>query len=250
MPSPHDSFYSFYSFSPFLASPPGSGRGCLASEMAMKPCRTVSYPWASFGILCLFVFGTFGISGCVHLPTCKNSHLPTQERSLRGMWNTLRYIKEQRLKARWASRFLDHLLGGTPYLLKVRGKAFVVVDPSDPAHPCRVNIKQQQQQIQDATFLTKLYELKQKNNLNLRAYMYTSPKEYTVSNTKAEISGGNCRSIHYRVEFSYWRSISTKYSQATWPEACKLGQKLRKWDSCLPGKDQTLFRERMKKICK
>lgn len=193
---------------------------------------------------------SIGLAGCAHLPTCKTSQLQTNARSLRGIWNTLKYIKGKKMKQRWAARFLDQLLGGTPYQIKASGKRYVIVDPSDSDHPCRVNINTQQRQVQDTQFLAKLYQFKQNNKLNLKSYTYSPPREYTVHDNKVRTSGGNCRSTNYRVEFYYWKSISTKYSQRTWKEACKIGQKLRAWESCFPKKYKALYQKRMKIICK
>lgn len=188
------------------------------------------------------------LSGCT-TPLCHNARLQTKERALRGLWNSLQRINNQRSLEVWVSRFLDHLLAGTSYQLKEESGRFIVVARNDNDQLCRVNVTTQQKQIRDPKFLSRLLTLKNQYRLKMRTYLYTPPKETTSEGTSSSISGGNCESKNYQVEMTYWKSISTKYSQKYWKEACKIGKKLKKWEVCFKAPLQALFRKRMKMIC-
>ncbi|TNE44776.1 MAG: hypothetical protein EP343_29390 [Deltaproteobacteria bacterium] len=188
-------------------------------------------------------------TGCV-TPACRNARLSTQGRPLRGLWNSLQNVENSKRLEVWVSRFLDRLLAGTSYQLKEEQGQFIVVSPSGTDRVCRVNVAVQKKQLKDPKFLSRLLVLKNKYNLRMKSYLYTPAKVYTSEGNTFSTTGGNCNSNNYRVDFTYWKSISTKYSQTYWKEACKLGKKLKKWDICFPPKLGALYRKRMKMICK
>lgn len=195
--------------------------------------------------LCL----SLSTTGCV-LPLCQQAKLTTQERQLRGIWNALQHIQDKKTLEIWVSRFLDHLLAGTPYQLKSQGGSFVVVDPTHQDRLCRVPTIHQQQQLRDVQFLTRLYQIHQTHQLSLRNYLYQPPQEFVVRNQQAQTTGGNCQSRQYHIDWVYWKSISTSHNPTHQQEACTLGKQLQQWELCFSPEFRNIFIQRMKKLCR
>lgn len=190
------------------------------------------------------------LPGCIILRSCPDK-LPTGAK-IQHMWKATLSAPDDNIRRMWVHRLLTELLQGGTYQLEQRKTTFVIIDPKEShSNRCRMDPKQTITNLSDPLFLERLHKLAKAHNLQLKKYIYVPPKTYVVQGDKVgtQVSGGDCSLTRYRVDVSYWKAISGKYSKSQWKEACTLGQKLKKWEGCFNKRFRSIYQSRMKIIC-
>jgi len=197
--------------------------------------------------LLLFVFGQQ--MACNRVSVCKQSYNISLG-SLRPTWNVIKRQKNPAMLASWLDRFLTTLLNKGDFFLEDRGSHYLVVSTNTfDADRCQMSVASKLEAVGDDKVLTKLHAIVKKYKINMDKYLYRPPKTYTVYKVKSKKKIWDCETTKYRVDLSYWKTISTKYTKSEWGEACALGRKLMKWKPCFEKSFIPKFEDGMDRVC-